>query len=142
MPFNGKKAILRIPTLNDESVDIRIIPEDITLIHLEKNHFLTPRLIMQNSRYALHSYVEGDLLEDMYPHRSPFPDWIAVNLARKMKKLHELPWGLLGKAETEFNIYSPNTSLFFAYICYYLRSYMLLKPKTRPSPRNLPPSFL
>ncbi len=121
--FNGKKAILRIPALNDESVDIRIIPENDVLLHLEKHHFPAPRVIAQNSRYSLHSYVEGDVLEDIYPNRSPFPDWIAVNLARQMKSLHKIPWGVLEKSDTEFSIFSPNTSLFFDYLCYYLRGY-------------------
>ncbi len=114
---NGQMYILRIPIRNAESMDLRLIPESMVLRYLEKESFLAPRMIYENEEemFFIHKYIEGKTFSHTYPENTSFPDWIPVNIANQMKKLHRLkPQNFVPYCNHIAK--SPNSSGFFQYL--------------------------
>jgi len=94
--YKEKPYILRIPISNAESMDMRIIAEEDVLEFLNKNSELcVPKVEMKETyngqNYFLHSFIDGETLEDVYPESSFIPDWIVEEVAKAVISLHKIP---------------------------------------------------
>jgi aminoglycoside phosphotransferase (APT) family kinase protein len=94
--YKEKPYILRIPIQNAVSMDMRIIAEDDVLTFLNKHSELSiPKVEMKETyngqNYFLHSYINGETLEDVYPESSAIPDWIVEEAAKAVISLHKIP---------------------------------------------------
>ncbi len=87
---DGCKYIVRIPKSDAEQMDLKLIPEGEILTFLDKNSFEAPRLIRFDDESSVHSFIEGDLIADIYSTVAEIPDDLLIKLAEMMKKLHSL----------------------------------------------------
>nr|WP_147664609.1 aminoglycoside phosphotransferase family protein [Candidatus Prometheoarchaeum syntrophicum]QEE17725.1 Phosphotransferase enzyme family protein [Candidatus Prometheoarchaeum syntrophicum] len=114
---NGQKYIYRVPIPEAQSMDLRIIPESLVLRFLKQKFFPAPRLKYADShaRFFIHSYIDGDLFQDLYPATTPFPNWICGNLAIQMKTLHQFSPKMCTPHCSKLPK-SPDSSGFFQYL--------------------------
>jgi aminoglycoside phosphotransferase (APT) family kinase protein len=94
--YKEKPYILRIPIQNADSMDLRLIAEDDALAFLSKHSELcVPKVEMKETyngqNYFLHSFINGETLEDVYPESCAIPDWIVEEIAKAVISLHKIP---------------------------------------------------
>lgn len=70
----------------------RVIPEDEVLMFLEAVNFPAPRLLYSDpdSKFAVHSFISGDVFNHVYFRNIRVPDWALVQIANLIKRLHHL----------------------------------------------------
>lgn len=92
VPRGGAAVVVRVPIPDAEPLDFRMIPEPLVLAALAAHAFPAPRLLHADpaGRFAVHSYVPGQRLDQRFPVRAPLPDWVALDLAAQLAALHAL----------------------------------------------------
>jgi aminoglycoside phosphotransferase (APT) family kinase protein len=123
--FNGNPYILRIPIQNAVSMDMRFIAEDEVLAFLaEYGELHVPKVEMKETYggqdYFLHSFINGETVEDVYPESNALPDWIVREIAESVIALHKIPLKSLGCFTVKMP-WKPETKDFYDYIYRYNR---------------------
>jgi len=123
--YKDKPYILRIPIPNAVSMDLRLIAEDDVLAFLNQHSELCiPKVEMKETyngqNYFLHSFINGETLEDVYPESCAIPDWIVEEIAKAVISLHKIPIENLG-CFTEKMPWKLETNNFYNYIYRYNR---------------------
>ncbi|NTU78442.1 MAG: aminoglycoside phosphotransferase family protein [Chloroflexales bacterium] len=93
----GRPSVVRVPIAGGEVMDVRRLAEADVLRLLEAHAFLAPRLLHRadDGHVSVHSFIAGHVVNDVYPDRSPLPDWVAPQLAAQLARLHAIPPGAL-----------------------------------------------
>jgi aminoglycoside phosphotransferase (APT) family kinase protein len=123
--FNNIPYILRIPIQNAVSMDMRLIAEDEVLAFLSEYCGLNvPKVEMKETyggqNYFLHSYINGETVEDVYPESDILPDWIVKEIAEAVIALHKIPLESLGSFTAKMP-WKLETKNFYDYIYRYNR---------------------
>ncbi|MDR0312123.1 MAG: aminoglycoside phosphotransferase family protein [Treponema sp.] len=123
--FNGKPYILRIPIQNAVSMDMRLIPENEVLAFLAKyGGFDIPKVEMKETYdgqdYFLHSFIDGETVENVYPESDILPDWIVIEVVKAVITLHKIPLESLNCFTTRMP-WKLDTKDFYDYIYSYNR---------------------
>lgn len=93
---DNKKVLVRIPIENSDEMDLKMIPEEKILEFLNKYDLPIPELIYLNKNpfYQVHSFIEGIVVDDMYPRNTKLPDIYipqVIKLLENLWKIREFP---------------------------------------------------
>ncbi len=110
----GRSYLLRIPIENSDELDLRQLPEGAVLRYLEDQGIKAPRLLYQTASglFSIHNWVSGQQLNDRYPGSDRLPNWIPLDIARQMARLHRVDPTPLGASSTGLAP-SPDAPAFF-----------------------------
>lgn len=106
--------LYRKPILNSAVMDLRRISEVPVLRFLEGAGFDAPRLLYHSDAggFSIHNWIDGVLLNDLYPDQQQMPDWIPREIARQMAALHLLDPERFAAACTDLGV-TPDCQAFF-----------------------------
>lgn len=96
----GRRVLRRVPIPGAAVMDVKRIPEHVTLAFLDLHAYDAPRVLERDSggAWAIHSHVDGAPLHLAFSRGGPLPDSIAHECARLLRELHALdaaalaPW--------------------------------------------------
>ncbi|HMP41726.1 MAG TPA: phosphotransferase [Roseiflexaceae bacterium] len=88
----GRTYLVRVPIHGAPTLDIRLTPEWDVLPLLAAQGFAAPRLWYRDpqGRFAVHEFLPGQSLDQLYPVRAVLPDWVAPVMAVQLAQLHQL----------------------------------------------------
>jgi aminoglycoside phosphotransferase (APT) family kinase protein len=111
---SGQTYLVRIPIPDSDVMDLRRIDEAQVLEYIAHANFDAPRLlhISKAQGFAVHSWVPGETLNDLFPDDHPMPDWISNQLAGQMAMFHKIDPTPLAPACRDLAT-SPDTRGFF-----------------------------
>ncbi|WP_433333530.1 aminoglycoside phosphotransferase family protein [Spirillospora sp. CA-294931] len=84
-------VIVRIPIRDAETMDLRLWPEEEVLRSIAPHVPEAPRLLFASGEFQVHSFVPGDLLDDLAPFGTSVPAHVPGDVARLFGTLARIP---------------------------------------------------